>query len=353
MTILYIVLAIVVLGFIVMMHELGHFAVGRLSGIDVKEFSVGFGPKLFAWQGKRTQYSVRLIPLGGYCAFVGEDETNGDPGAFNNQRAWKRFLTVLAGPISNFILALVCAFLFYAIFGMTEITPVPSVYSAEEGMPAQEAGLMVGDVILSVNGTEISYDPEGVKLLQKTVAEAGEADPASPVELLVRRGEEELSLSCRLQLTDGRYLMGITMGYTEETVRLSLWQSAKTAVFYIRQTMGAMVQMLMKLFTTGEGIGDTAGPVYIVDTVAQGIRSGFDQVLYLIVIISMNLGIMNLLPLPALDGGRLVFLLIEMIFRKPVKREVEGVIHAVGLVLLFALILFVSGRDILRLFGKL
>ena len=158
--ILYILLAIVMLGVIVTVHEFGHYLVGRLCGIGIVEFSVGFGPRLLGWERKGIQYSLRLIPLGGYCAFVGEDELNDDPRAMNNQPVWKRFLTVLAGPFMNFVLAYVVCTAMLAMF-MTAET-FPTVGQLEADMPAAAAGMRVGDVIVQVDDTAIDYGSAGV-----------------------------------------------------------------------------------------------------------------------------------------------------------------------------------------------
>ena len=346
--ILYVLLAIVILGLIVTVHEFGHYFVGRLCGIGIVEFSVGFGPRLLGWERKGIQYSLRAIPLGGYCAFVGEDEVNDDPRAMNNQPVWKRFITVLAGPFMNFVLAfVVCAIMLNAYF-IAETYPI--VDSVMPGQPAAEAGLLPGDRILEVNGEALTNDTAGVNQMIKVIQSG---DLTQPVELVVDRGGEKLTYSMTpAPVTDEtgkttRYQIGIV--FSSRTY--NFFESIREAGSYMVETTGMMLESLKNLIFKGEGLEDTAGTVGIIAVVAQQAREGMYMVLWLIFIISLNLGIMNLLPIPALDGGRLLFLIVEAIRGKPIPPEKEGTVHAIGMVLLLGLFVVLTFHDIVKLIG--
>ena len=343
---LYILLAIVMLGVIVTVHEFGHYLVGRLCGIGIVEFSVGFGPRLLGWERKGIQYSLRAIPLGGYCAFVGEDERNDDPRAMNNQPVWKRFITVLAGPFMNFVLAfIVCAIMLHGYF-IAETYPI--VDQAMAGMPAEAAGLIAGDRIVEVNGTDITNDSAGVSQIITTIQSG---DLSRPIDVVVERdGQRQDFAITAVPVTgeDGqstRYQIGIV--FSSRTY--SFAESIREAGSYMAETTGMMLESLRNLIFKGEGLEDTAGTVGIIAVVAQRAREGVYMVLWLMFIISLNLGIMNLLPIPALDGGRLLFLIVEMIRRKPIPPEKEGTVHAIGMVLLLGLFVVLTFHDIVRL----
>ena len=341
----YILLALVMLGIIVMTHEFGHYLVGRLCGIGIVEFSVGFGPRLLGWERKGIKYSLRAIPLGGFCAFVGEDEQNSDPRAMNNQPVWKRLLTVLAGPVMNFVLAfVVCAIMLNAYF-IAQTFPVVDQVAAE--MPAAHAGLEAGDRILEVNGVALTNDTEGVRKML-SVMQAG--DMTQPIDLVVERDGQQLEYAITaapVAMEDGstRYQIGIV--FASRTYNLG--ESIVEAGSYMAETTAQMLESLKNLFFKGEGLEDTAGTVGIIAVVAQQAREGMYMVLWLMYIISLNLGIMNLLPLPALDGGRLLFLIVEIIRRKPIPPEKEGMVHAIGMVLLLGLFVVLTYHDIVKL----
>ena len=342
--ILYILLAIVLLGIIVTVHEFGHYCVGRLCGIGIVEFSVGFGPRLLGWERKGIKYSLRAIPLGGYCAFVGEDERNDDPRAMNNQPVWKRFITVLAGPFMNFVLAfVVCAVMLNGYF-IAETYPV--VDQVMEGMPAEAAGLQKGDKILEVNGVELTNDSAGVSLMVSTMQSG---DLTQPIQLAIERDGERMDFAINaVPVEEGestRYQIGIV--FSSRT--FTFFESIGKAGSYMVETTGMMLDSLKNLIFKGEGLNDTAGTVGIIAVVAQQAREGMYMVLWLIFIISLNLGIMNLLPIPALDGGRLLFLIVEMIRRKPIPPEKEGMVHGIGMILLLGLFVVLTYHDIVKL----
>ena len=346
--ILYVIIAIFMLGFIVTIHEFGHYLAGRICGIGIVEFSIGMGPKLFGFQRKGIQYSIRAIPIGGYCAFVGEDESNDDPRAMNNQPVWKRFLTVAAGPVMNFVLGYLFCAILLSNFILAEYLPrISYIY---EDTAAAECGIELGDVITEINGTPISFDQEGVAAVRETLSAA---DPEEEVLLTLNRDGETVELSVqRTLVTDeesgaSAYMLGVAFGGRTYTCPEALKSSCK----YMVDFTATMLKSLKDLIFRGAGVGDVMGPVGIISFVSDQV---YDQKLYALVywifLLSLNIGIMNLLPLPALDGGRLVFLIIEAIRRKPVPREKEGMVHAIGLGLLFLLIIVITFKDVVRLF---
>ena len=354
MNLLYIIGALLILSVIVMVHELGHYIAGRLCGIGIVEFAVGMGPKLFGWERKGIKYSVRAIPIGGFCAFVGEDDENPAPNAMNNMPVWKRFITVASGPIMNFVLAyLVCAVL---LANFMNVLLMPRIDAVIEDMPAIEAGFEVGDIVVALDGTEISYDNEGAELMRSIVQAA---DDSTVLNFTVKRGDELINIELSPALVPVTYINSQTgEEYVQDTYQIGIQFGSRNYTFaeslgesgrYMVSTAKMMLESIKNLVFKGEGINDVSGPVGIVSMMSQQISEGMYMILYLVFIISLNLGIMNLLPLPALDGGRLVFLIIEGIIRKRIPPEKEGYVHALGLLLLFGFMIFVTYKDIVRL----
>ena len=353
MTILYVLAALFLLGMLITVHEFGHFAAARLCGIPVREFSIGFGPKLLQWKSKKheTLFSIRPIPLGGYCMFFGDtdDDLDGtkskdDPRCYNNAAVWKRMLSVFSGPLMNFVLAFVVAVALMAAYGVTAATPFVADVTA--GQPAAEAGLLPGDVFVSVRGQAM----ENASTMDVSAA-IGDISQGQAVEMTVLRSGTEMDFTINPEYneTEGRYMIGITIqqGYQAlpgGMVIPAAWNMCKEAATVILDALG-------KLVTTGEGLDQTAGPVGVVQLVAEQTRQGGLEIfLYLMVIISINLGLMNLLPIPGLDGSRLVFMVIEAVRRKPVSQKVESMIHLAGYVLLLGLMAFFTFKDVLRIF---
>ncbi len=345
---LYTLLAIVLLGIIIIIHELGHFIVGRLCGIGVEEFSVGFGPKLFGWTRKGIDYSIRALPLGGFCKFEGEDEDNPSPTAMNSQPVWKRFLTVFAGPAMNFVLAFAAAMAVLMLFGTADLSTVIGEVVADA--PAAEAGLLAGDRIVSANGAEITDDYAGVEAL-RSIIQSGEA-----LSLSYERGGQLLSatlspaVAADEETGESRYQIGVSFSYAFR--RYTLFQAIPGAAQYIWDFTRSMLDFLRNLIFKGQGANDVAGAVGTVAVISQGLQVNKSLFLDYLFLISLNLGIMNLLPLPALDGGRLVFLIVEGIRRKPVPPEKEGMVHAIGLMVFFLLAIVLTWHDIVTFILK-
>ena len=351
MSIIYVLIAILLLGILVVAHEFGHFMAARMTGIEVMEFAVGFGPKILSRTSKKTgtKFSLRVIPLGGFCAFYGEDDATGktknDPRAYGKQSVWKRMFTVLMGPMMNFILAFVVAAVYIFCTGTADVEPY--LMDVEPGGPAQIAGLQAGDVIAEVNG---------INMLDGTMETLlGAIDGAEELTLTVRRGEETLTIPCTpfWDEASGQYRIGITVSsrytgaYRPVSLGAAIGQSWDTCVY----AGGMILNAVGALVTRGEGLDQTSGPVGVVSLVSQEVRTyGFDAFINLLVVISINLGIMNLLPIPGLDGSRFLFMVVEAIRRKPVPQEKEAMVHLVGMLFLFGLMIFFTFRDVMNLF---
>lgn len=339
---MYVLLALVLLGILIMAHEAGHYLAARACGIEVQEFAMGMGPLLVKRKNRNgTQFSLRLLPIGGFCQFYGEDEALDDPRAFNNQKVWKRFVTVLSGPAMNFVVAIVAIVLYLSVLGIFQT--VPRVYSVETH--AAQAGLMAGDELLFVNAQAIENSDQVAQMIAKS--------EGAPVTLTVARGGEQIDVVIEPFYDEevGRYRVGFT--FDQERVRVSLAQSVPFSLQWNLENATLIVDTLKNLLTTGEGADEVTGPVgtvYVIQEVTR--EGGVDIYMQLLAVISVNLGLMNLLPIPGLDGSRLLFLAYEAIRRKPVKREVEGAIHFAGLVLLMGLMALLTCRDVMQFLVK-
>ena len=349
MTILYILLAIVLLGVLITVHEFGHFMAARLTGIAVKEYSIGFGPKLLQWKSKKheTLFTLRPIPMGGYCMFYGDEtdqENADDPRAFDKAPVWKRMLTVFSGPLMNFVLAFVVAVGLMAGYGVTVAQPF--VDTVELNMPAQTAGLMAGDELLTVNGNALAVGDASALTAAIEATAQGES-----ITLGIRRGEQQLTIAVTPTYDTAEQRNRIGIGI-RAYASLGAGQVIPAAFNSCVYASTAILTSLGKLVTTGEGAQDAAGPIGVVQLVAEQTRTGGLEIfLNLAVIISINLGLVNLLPIPGLDGSRLVFMLVEAIRRKPISRKVEQSVHLAGYALLIGLMIFFTFRDVGRIIG--
>ena len=338
--------ALLVFGLIVLIHEFGHFLFAKRGGITVDEFSIGMGPRIFSFERGGTRYSLKILPFGGSCMMRGEDEANSDPGAFNTKPVWTRIKVIAAGPVFNFILAFVFACL---IVGYTGYDPA-EVISVVDGYPAKEAGIREGDVIKNLNGSRIH--------VYREVQNYTMFHPGETLEVVYERDGEkyETVITPRYSEENGGYLMGITGGTYRPTE--NILQTLEYGAYEVTYWIKLVVKSLGMLIQGQVGREDIAGPVRIVamidSTVEMTRPYGLAIVLLelanLTVMLSANLGVMNLLPIPALDGGRLVFLLIEALRGKPVDPEKEGMVHLTGMALLMTLMVFILFNDISNLF---
>lgn len=334
--VLQILVTILMLSVLVTVHELGHFTAGRLLGFTITEFAVGMGPRVCGFKKNGIAYNLRAFPIGGMCQFYGEDDGVSDPRCFNAQKAWKRAIVIAAGPVMNFVLAFVLAMGLYMGWGTYDTTQV-EVAAVNENSPAMAAGLEEGDRLLSVNGEEV----EGVDSLSALV-EAAEGEIA----LEVRRGREILTLHMTplYNEEEGRKLVGITI--SNPRVPNDFFTAVKNSAAYCWDMTGLIFESLGMLFTGEAGVEDLSGVVGVTRVVGVAMSYGWDVVLGMAIMISVNLGIVNLLPIPALDGGRLLFIIIEWVRGKPVPPEKEGLVHGIGFILLMLLMVALIVKDV-------
>ena len=341
-----IVIALIIFGIIVLIHEFGHFLFAKLSGVKVVEFSVGMGPRIFSVKGKETKYSLKLLPLGGSCAMYGEDDDEDAPGSFNSAPLLGRIATIAAGPIFNFILAFLVAIFIVANVGVDK----PVISGFVSGLPAESSGLMAGDEIKEINGKKVDF--------YRNVSTYLFLNQGKDIVLTVKRnGNEEktVNISPVYSEENSQYMIGIrSSGYQKLNNPLEI---IKYSVLEVKFTISLTVESLAHLIKGKVDVGEVSGPVGIVsmigDTVNESKPYGIFVVLLslsqMVLLLSANLGVMNLLPLPALDGGRLIFLFLEAIFRRPLNRKVEGYIHLAGFALLMLLMVFVMFNDIRKI----
>lgn len=345
-----IIIFLIILGVLVMVHEAGHFVIAKLNGIRVLEFCLGMGPQLVKFKKGETVYSIRLFPIGGACMFDGEDGNvegggTGDEHCFNNASVWARIGTVVAGPICNFILA----FIFSVIIVNFSVTDLPIVTMVTEGGAAAEAGILPGDEIVSVNGEKVH--------LYREIQVISQMNRGEPYEMVLNRDGEliEVSFTPKYDEQEGRYFMGLAGAEYEE---FRGWDSLKYGFYEVRYATVSTYKSLLQMIQGQVKSEDMAGVVGIanmVDETYEAVKpAGWQSVLLtmmnLAAILSVNLGIINLLPLPALDGGRLVFLAVEVVRGKPVPPEKEGMVHAIGFVFFMVLMVFLVFNDIRNIF---
>ena len=347
--ILNILLFVLILGFIVLVHEFGHFIFAKMSGVYVYEFAIGMGPKLFSKKGKETEYSIRAIPIGGFCQLAGEDIDDDDSKKVPKDRrlqsksCFKRFLIMFFGAGNNFISAVIIIFLIGLIWGGTSMKPI--IYEVTKDYPAAIAGLSDGDKVLEINNRHVSTVDDIPLFL--TIA-----DPKKNVKISVEKenGQKETyKFKPKKVKEKGQevYRYGIVMKQEKE-------KGFVNALKYTWKKTGAIFKQMYItigcLFTGGIKLNQLSGPVGIYSIVGEQSKAGVASVLYLVALLSINVGVINLLPLPAFDGGHILFILIEKIKGSPVNPEVEEKIHAIGMALLLLLMLFITINDIIRFF---
>ncbi len=343
-----IVITVLVFFSIIIIHELGHFAAARIFKMNVDEFTIGMGPRLFKIQGKNTLFSFRLLPIGG-AVQLGEDFESDDPNAFRNKPVWQRMIVIVAGAFMNLVLGLIVCIVSVSMDEQIATTQVSVFY--ENSVSSEK--LMIGDEIVEVNGMDIWTTMDISYCFQNTAAEADENAERVYFDMEVMRNGKRVAVEkvpFALNTSEDR-TAGIIVDFAVQPVDKN-FVTVNSAAFRTALTEGRLIWItLFDLVTGTYGINDLSGPVGVVTTMSDAYNTmSFDQFLILVAFITINIGIMNLLPIPALDGARFVFLLIEAIRRKPIPAEKEGIIHFIGFAALMILMLIVTFNDISRLF---
>lgn len=351
-----ILLGLLILSVLVTVHELGHYMVGRLFKFNIREFAVGMGPKLLYKKSKKSgiTYSLRAFPIGGMCDF-GEDKTEDDdqksqddgfatshdPAYFDNKPWWQRALVLVAGVAMNFLLAIILAVVLLTIYGQKDSSK-KIIVSVEQGGPAQLCGIMPNDQVLSINGIEITTDDGFTQALQQRNDQA---------DMVVLRDGQQLNIHLS-NLYDAKKqcnYLGIT--YTSGQRHYTFFESVAEAPKYCFEMVKLVYESLFMLITGSVSVREVSGPVGIMQVMGAIIPQGLEIALVLIILISVNLGVMNLLPLPALDGGRLLLVIVEGITKKRMPKKAEAIVHFVGFCLLIVLILLATYNDISNCIG--
>ena len=330
-----ILITILIFAVIIFIHECGHFAAAKLCKVRVNEFALGMGPTLFHFGKGETRYALRLFPIGGFVSMEGEDGGSGDPRAFCNQKVWKRILIVCAGAFMNLVLGFIVVLLMTI---PSDRLPSMTVAQFYENASTEAAGLQAGDEILRVNGRSIWVDSDLIYTLS--------TDEDGVVDMVVRRDGEKVELSdVAFTTQDGTLVIDFTVqGVPANLPNVLSYSFRKTA------SIGRLVWIAVGQLITGQSsINELSGPIGTAQAIGQAASAGLSTVMYLFAFITINVGIFNILPVPALDGGRLIFLLFELITRRRIKPEHEAYVHFAGFVLLILLIIFVSYHDIVNL----
>lgn len=315
-------------------HEFGHFSVAKMLGMRVNEFSLGMGPLLFQKEKGETKYSVRAIPIGGFCALEGEDGDSEDPRAFSRQPAWAKILVLVAGAFMNVVLGIL---VFTCVFVNTGVT-VPKLSQVVEGKPAAEAGILPGDTIVGVNG-EFYGD-------FASVASAISTSKGDTISITVKRDGHNKTFECGTYVNEyGNRAVGIMATVSHNVVDCFRAGVRETGVVAL-----SIKDFFTGLFKGNASVDDVSGIVGVVSIAGEAAEYGIINVIYLMAMISANLGYMNLLPIPALDGGRILMTLIRAIFRGKITDEQEGMVHAAGMILLLILMVLILFKDTISLF---
>lgn len=348
--IINLLLFIVILGIIVFVHEFGHFIFAKIAGVYVFEFAIGMGPKIWGFKKGETEYNLRAIPIGGFCSMAGEDYDDEELKKVPKKRrlqaktAWQRFLIMVFGPMNNFILAVVLLLFIALVWGGSTMDPV--ITQVEEGSIAEKIGMNAGDRVLAINKHKVSTSDDISLYLAISNPEKNNA-----IKVRKESGEEiTYKVKPKKVKENGEeaYRYGISI-QQEKTKGFG-----EAFVYTFRKTCSIFKQMyitLAYLFTGGIKLNQLAGPVGIYSIVGEQSKAGIANLLYLMAFLSINVGVINLLPIPAFDGGHILFIIIEKIKGSPVNPELENKIHSVFLILLMLLMVVITFNDILRLFG--
>ncbi len=339
-----ILIAILFFGLIIFFHELGHFTFAKLFKVKVNEFAMGMGPTLFKFKKGETKYALRLLPIGGFVSMEGEDEESENKGALCNKPAWQRFIIIAAGGVINLIMGVIIVAL---MLSQMDLIGLPEIHSFHENSVSSQYGLQEKDKIKKINGKNV-YSEYDLSFLMTR-------DEDGVFDFVVEREGKKITLKdVKFETYDNNGKLTIVYDFIIRGVEPTFLNVAKNAVKE-SVSIGRIVWISLLDLVTGQyGLSDLSGPIGTVTYIADAAETAkqetdYSYLLAMLAMITINIGLFNLLPLPALDGGRLFFLLIEMIFRKPVPRKYEGWVHAIGLVLLLVLMAVISFSDIWRL----
>lgn len=339
-----IILALIIFSAIVIVHELGHFLLAKYNGITVTEFSVGMGPRLLSHEWGGTRYSLKILPFGGSCMMVGEEEESHEEGSFGSKSVWARISVVAAGPVFNFLLAFVLSLVIVSNIGYDD-----TVVNVTPGYPAAEAGMQDGDEIVRMGGSR-TYVYREISLYNSIYQ-------GRTAEITYRRDGENHTVTLQpIRDESGFYRYGFEK--VSARTKGNIVQIVKYSFAELRYWLKATVESLLMLFRGKVGLDDMSGPVGIVSAIGDTYEANRPDGWYYValsmmmmsILLSVNLGVMNLLPIPALDGGRLVFLLIEAVRGRALPQEKESMVHFVGFVLLMGLMVVVLFNDLKHIF---
>lgn len=352
---------ILILSVLVLVHELGHFLVAKFFKIKVEEFGFGFPPRVFGKKIGETIYSINLLPIGGFVKLYGEDDAGGgslkirnpkseilneEDRAFYARPLWQRITVVVAGVVMNFLLAVVLISTLFATQGVAVPTENVLVNEVQSGSPAQTAGILKEDEIISVNGKEINSSEEFIKIVDENSGEK--------ISLLILRDSEEvaISLTPRVEVPEGEGPIGVVISNIQ--IKKYSWFEAPfygtlEALKFTKLIVTGLGGLVFDLVTTGKAPEGVAGPVGVAQLTGVVVQNGLVATLWFVALLSLNLAVLNILPIPALDGGRFFFQMIELVTRKKVSPKYEGYAHAAGLVILLSLMVLITVFDVGRL----
>lgn len=325
--------AIFVFLLVILLHELGHFTVAKLVGIKVNEFSIGMGPKILQKQKSETKYTLRLLPIGGYVSMEGEDEKSNDPRGFGNAHPLARMAVIAAGAFMNFVLAIIVL----SIVSLNMGEPTTFIDETIPNSPAAIYGIMPGDEITYINGVKINTWDE-------LTFEISNANSSEDLEVKYIRDEKEEIVNIKPIVEDGVNIIGIRPMYKKSLGYAIRGGFEKTGVF-----LKLMFDFISMVFRGQVSTNDLSGPIGVINEVGQAAKMGINNLLLILGFISVNLGFFNLLPIPALDGSRLIFIFIELLRGKPIDPDRENLIHSIGFIFLIGLMLIVTYKDLFRL----
>jgi regulator of sigma E protease len=346
MSLINILIAILIFGVLIFIHELGHYLAARAFGVTIYEFAIGMGPRILKWTSKKTDidYSLRLFPFGGFVSMAGEDEENDLPGSINRKPVWQRFIITAAGSLMNLLLGVILVFtmvLSSEALGGTTIARM----KGDGSSPTELSGLRAGDKIIKIGAARVHTT---VELIYEVMRNGTE-----PLDVVIERDGKRMTLDdVKFAVTTENGLSFGNVDFLVNAEEKNFFNVIKHTYYQSVSSIKMIWQSLFDLISGRYGIEQMSGPVGVTQAIGEAASVGASSLLYLCTLIAMNLGIFNLLPLPALDGGRMAFQLVELIRGKPIKPEYEGYVHFAGIVLLMLFMVFITYKDIVKLFAK-